>query len=422
MKSDSYSSYEKSIRDYRVNPMFKSRCKRRRSVITESSENASAKEATTTNQIIQNRKSPKKKINHVRGRKRFRHVAPNPVSGKHHEESASSSSKQSSVEEVTTTNPRNKNVNHPRGRNRVRLPVPKPTSGNPHEKKRKQKLVSASQNRRQPVPIKDVTREDVTREIMQKYRLEPKKGWKQRVEEWLGTQTDKTSLSNATGKEHGKERQEAENLSDQVIKQLTKQKSDKLRKEKEIAFKIAKTPTSSGVQGKKRKHHPSPTNKMKREKTAVGSNSKKEEKVQIKRRKKVGPDPSAAIGNYDVAAGEKTCGKCELEKKIMQQKFKILQEKQKLSEIIMKSKSPGWSVWQAISLIEAKNKQATFKLIHYVLTKKLNRNFVTKEKLEKLLKIMLEKNIIFSEKVKDTITFSSKVVIFDQQLQKTKFS
>ena len=78
---------------------------------------------------------------------------------------------------------------------------------------------------------------------------------------------------------------------------------------------------------------------MKREKTAVGSNSKKEEKVQIKRRKKVGPDPSAAIGNYDVAAGEKTCGKCELEKKIMQQKFKILQEKQKLSEIIMKSKS-----------------------------------------------------------------------------------
>ena len=57
---------------------------------------------------------------------------------------------------------------------------------------------------------------------MQKYRLEPKKGWKQRVEEWLGTQTDKTSLSNATGKEHGKERQEAENLSDQVIKQLVK--------------------------------------------------------------------------------------------------------------------------------------------------------------------------------------------------------
>ena len=59
------------------------------------------------------------------------------------QESASSSSKQSSVEEVT--NPRNKNVSHPRGRNR--RPVPKPAGGNPHEKKRKEKLVSASQNR-----------------------------------------------------------------------------------------------------------------------------------------------------------------------------------------------------------------------------------------------------------------------------------
>merc|ERR1712096_255165 len=152
MKSDSYSSYEKSVRYHREKTVLKGRCKRRRSFTTETSESVSSspscsqsvtKKATTTNQVMLTRKSPKKKINHVRGRKRFRHVAPNPVSGKHHEESASSSSKQSSVEEVTTTNPRNKNVNHPRGRNRVRLPVPKLTSGNPHEKKRKQKLVSA---------------------------------------------------------------------------------------------------------------------------------------------------------------------------------------------------------------------------------------------------------------------------------------
>ena len=40
------------------------------------------------------------------------------------------------------------------------------------------------------MPKNDVTREDVTKEIMEKYHVESKKGWKQRVEEWLGSQPD----------------------------------------------------------------------------------------------------------------------------------------------------------------------------------------------------------------------------------------
>merc|ERR1712183_57166 len=207
------------------------------------------KKATTTNQVMSTQKSPKKKINHVRGRKRFRHVAPNPVSGKHHEESASSSSKQSSVEDVT--NPRNKNVSHPRGRNR--RPVPKPAGGNPHEKKRKEKLVSASQNR-QPVPEQVVTREDVTKEIMANYQVESKIGWKQRVEEWLGSQPNITPPCNSNDKENGNERQEAEEATSRSIqekKQLKKQKLSKSRKEFQ-SYKKSKTPTSSGVQGKRK--------------------------------------------------------------------------------------------------------------------------------------------------------------------------
>lgn len=412
MTSNSYSSYEKSIRDNRKNPALKTLFKRRRSITTESSDSESSspsrsrsgtEEVTNNDQTMTYRKSPKEKANYTRGRKRFRRVAPNPVSGKRHEKSTSPSSKQTSYEEATSIK---KETSRSRGRKVFRRQAPNPAGGKSNEKKVKEKLVSASQNR-QPVLKNDVTREDVTKEIMEKYHVESKKGWKQRVEEWLGSQPDIAVSGNVKESE-----EEIVSKGNQEKREMKGQSSGKLVK-KSKSYKTPKTPTSSGVQGRKRKHNSSSKNKTNQEKSAEeGKSQKGDEK---KKRKKEGPNPSAAIDYYGMASGERTSGDSEQREKTKQERREMLQKKRKLMKVIMKSKSPGWSVLKAISLIEAKGKQATPKLIHYVIEKKFKRPFITRKNVEDLLKIMLQKNIINSEKVKETIAFSSKVKFLQQK-------
>merc|ERR1712096_145372 len=160
-------------------------------------------------------------------------------------------------------------------------------------------------------PEQVVTREDVTKEIMANYQVESKIGWKQRVEEWLGSQPNVAPPCNSNDKENGNETQEAEEATSRSIqekKQLKKQKLSKSRKEFQN-YKKSKTPTSSGVQGK-RKFTSISRGKAKTEKPTADSESIKEEKVQKKRRKKEGPKPSAAFEKYAFASGENSCKKC----------------------------------------------------------------------------------------------------------------
>ena len=69
------------------------------------------------------------------------------------------------------------------------------------------------------MPEQVVTREDVTKEIMANYQVESKIGWKQRVEEWLGSQPNITQPCNSNDKENGNERQEAEEVASRSIQE-----------------------------------------------------------------------------------------------------------------------------------------------------------------------------------------------------------
>jgi len=313
MARDSYSSSENSMRDYQEKPVFKSRFKRRQSITTESSDSSPSFKQPMSEKLSTTSSSAKE-MNH--GRKMFKRLAPSSAGRKHHE-----------------------------------------------MRRSKEKLAISIQNR-QPVPVKEVTREDVTREIMENYHVEAKKGWFQRVKEWLGSQPDVTPPCNATNKEEEHERE---------------------RTSAKVCHKML------------------------------------EGKLQKKRRRKEGESSSTAVNNYDMAAGEKPCKKSKLQENKKQQKRKLFQDtdkqrakKQKIHVLMPESKSPGWSVLKAINLIKFKGKQATPRLIHYVVTEKLNRPFITKKNVDELLKLMLEKNLINSEMVEGTTVFSTKVVCWQQ--------
>ena len=69
------------------------------------------------------------------------------------------------------------------------------------------------------MPEQVVTREDVTQEIMANYQVESKIGWKQRVEEWLGSQPNVAPPCNSNDKENGNETQEAEEVTSRSIQE-----------------------------------------------------------------------------------------------------------------------------------------------------------------------------------------------------------
>jgi len=338
MARDSYSSSESSMRDYQEKPVFKSHCKRRQSITTESSDSSPSSKQPTSEKLST---TSEKEMNHVRGRKMFKRQTPNSAGIKHHE-----------------------------------------------MRRSKEKLALSIQNR-QPVPDKEVTREDVTREIMKKYHVEAKKGWLQRVKEWLGSQPDVTPPCKVPTrkKEDERERTSAKVRHNMLTtkKNTTSEENKKVDQYNEKFIK-----TTSG-------------------------------KVQKKRRRKEGENSSTAVNNYDMAAGEKPCKKSELREKKKQQKRKLWQDadklgvkKQKIHVLMPESKSPGWSVLKAINLIKFKGKQATPRLIHYVVTEKLNRPFITKKNVDELLKLMLEKNLINSEMVEGTTVFSTEIVCWQQ--------
>jgi len=231
MARDSYSSSENSMRDYQEKPVFKSRCKRRQIITTESSDSSPSSKQPTSEKLST---SSGKEMNHVRGKKMFKRQTPNSAGRKHHE-----------------------------------------------MRRSKEKLALSIQNR-QPVPDKEVTREDVTREIMKKYHVEAKKGWLQRVKEWLGSQPDVTPPCNATNKEkeHERERTSAKVRHNMLTtkKNTTSEENKKVDQYNEKFIK-----TTSG-------------------------------KVQKKRRRKEGENSSTAVNNYDMEAGEKPCKKASCRK------------------------------------------------------------------------------------------------------------
>ena len=65
----------------------------------------------------------------------------------------------------------------------------------------------------------DVTREDVTREIMENYRVEGKKTWFQRVKEWLASQPGiSPSCYNSNAEQGGQQREgTSANICDDTI-------------------------------------------------------------------------------------------------------------------------------------------------------------------------------------------------------------
>merc|ERR1719466_354997 len=98
-------------------------------------------------------------------------------------------------------------MNHVRGRKMFKRLAPSSAGRKHHEMRRSKEKLAISIQNRQSVPVKEVTREDVTREIMEKYHVEAKKDWLQRVKEWLGSQPDVTLPCNATNKEKEHERE-----------------------------------------------------------------------------------------------------------------------------------------------------------------------------------------------------------------------
>jgi len=379
MAISSYSSYERSEMEKQEKSVLKSNCKKIRGVTMESSESK-------------------------------------PSNSKH------SSTEKSSTARRNNVVPSKNEIF--RGRKKVRSLAPKCAGRNEKGNVDQEKLVLASQSRKQALK-NDVTREDVTREIMENYRVAGKKGWFQRVEEWLASQPGVSPSCYSSHVEQGGQQREgtSANICHNIM--TKNQRMDTNQKFKQ-RFVLEKYQKIIGVQGKgtKRKFSCSSKDERKkqgRSKAKLEKGSKSSNEREKKRRKKEVPSSSKAARSYDMAAGENTCGRSGVQEKKKQQKRKLPDDKdrqqvkrQKIHVVMPKSKSPGWAVLKAISLIEAKGKQATAKLIHYVVAEKLNRPFISKKNVDDLLKLMVEKNIVTCEEVKGTTVYSSRVVCWRQ--------
>merc|ERR1712200_54123 len=143
---------------------------------------------------------------------------------------------------------------------------------------------------------------------------------------------------------------------------------------------------------------------------------KKCNKENKKERKK--PRPSAAVESKENISQNRTCTRCKLlhyESKLKKRKTsdRLYAKKHRSGKYISKTRRPessGWAVIKAVNLIEAKGKEATPKLIHYVVTKKLNKPELTKLNVYGILKWMLEKKILKTEKIEGKRVFKSRLV------------
>jgi len=400
--SSTLSSFEKSKSDSSKRKNKKRRCKRKHNSTTAKSE------STTNSTSSSSQQSSEQETSEKSSTIKLRRIAPTPA-GKHNQKG---------------------------------------------KKKKKEKFIKAN-NHRQPNIAEETAMQSVSQQIMEKYRVKPKQDCMKRCADWLNSQPD-TPLCSGRNR-----RKREEKCLNRCCEKEKKQKKRKSKKKAEKWYEKVNTPTMSSVPtstgeessgsssgsvqeqvkdesrgdsgSTTRKEKDNRRRKRRKDKDSSSSGGKfilmemyrknMKDKMKKKRKKenKKGskkPKPSAAVKSKDKSSGSKTCTRCKLlhyESKLKKRKpsDRLYERKHRSGKYISKTRrpvSPGWAVIKAVNLIEAKGKEVTPKLVYHVVTKKLDKPELTKLNVYGLLKWMLKKKILTTERVNGKRTFKNKLV------------